>query len=385
MLGVAGSEKEFEEILRRARQGETIRQYETKRRTKNGKILDVSLSVSPLKDRTGAAAGFSTIARDITEQHRAEVALKKSEGRYRRLFESNTSGVYISTQDGRLLECNDAMVRIFGYKAKVELLRISTERLYENRAERTNFLQLLREKGTAYNYEACHVRADGSAIWCLENSSLIEDPEGGPELLLGTIYDISDRKRAEEERRKAEVRFYKAFHASPIGICISTMEDGRFVEVNEAYARMLECEPEDLIGKRSVESGINVTPESRARLVGQLRTGEPVRDFKFELSSKSGKPRSLRLAAEPLEVDGVPCMLTLAKDTTGEELLERQLRQAQRMEAVGSLAAGVAHDFNNLLGVILGSIDLLKERIPPALVLWVRVWFQGPNEYRLLH
>jgi len=229
------------------------------------------------------------------------------------------------------------------------------------------------------------VRADGSAIWCLENSSLIEDPEGGPELLLGTIYDISDRKRAEEERRKAEVRFYKAFHASPIGICISTMEDGRFVEVNEAYARMLECEPEDLIGKRSVESGINVTPESRARLVGQLRTGEPVRDFKFELSSKSGKPRSLRLAAEPLEVDGVPCMLTLAKDTTGEELLERQLRQAQRMEAVGSLAAGVAHDFNNLLGVILGSIDLLKERIPPALVLWVRVWFQGPNEYRLLH
>jgi len=128
MLGVAGSEKEFEEILRRARQGETIRQYETKRRTKNGKILDVSLSVSPLKDRTGAAAGFSTIARDITEQHRAEVALKKSEGRYRRLFESNTSGVYISTQDGRLLECNDAMVRIFGYKAKVELLRISTER-----------------------------------------------------------------------------------------------------------------------------------------------------------------------------------------------------------------------------------------------------------------
>lgn len=384
MLGVAGSEKEFEEILRRARQGETIRQYETKRRTKNGKILDVSLSVSPLKDRTGAAAGFSTIARDITEQHRAEVALKKSEGRYRRLFESNTSGVYISTQDG----CWNAMTRwcgSSGTKRRSSCCAFPRNGLYENRAERTNFLQLLREKGTAYNYEACHVRADGSAIWCLENSSLIEDPEGGPELLLGTIYDISDRKRAEEERRKAEVRFYKAFHASPIGICISTMEDGRFVEVNEAYARMLECEPEDLIGKRSVESGINVTPESRARLVGQLRTGEPVRDFKFELSSKSGKPRSLRLAAEPLEVDGVPCMLTLARDTTGEELLERQLRQAQRMEAVGSLAAGVAHDFNNLLGVILGSIDLLKERIPPALVLWVRVWFQGPNEYRLLH
>ncbi len=364
-LGVAGSESEFANILRKAISGETIRQYMTRRQTKSGKILEVSLSIAPLKDRAGTLVGFSTIARDITEQRRAETALRKNEGRYRKLFESNISGVYISTQAGQLLDCNDAMVKMFGYPSKTELLRISTEQLYEHRAERANLLQLLREKGTAYNYEARHVRADGSVIWCLENSSLIEDPEGGPELLLGTIYDISDRKLAEEERRKAEVRFYKAFHASPIGICISTLEDGRFVEVNEAYARMLECEPGELIGRSSIESGINVTPESRERLVGRLRTGEPVRDFKFELRSKLGKPRSLRVAAEPLEVDGIPCMLTLARDTTGEELLERQLRQAQRMEAVGSLAAGVAHDFNNLLGVILGSLDLLRERIPP--------------------
>ncbi|HEY4978099.1 MAG TPA: PAS domain S-box protein, partial [Candidatus Acidoferrum sp.] len=152
------------------------------------------------------------------------------------------------------------------------------------------------------------------------------------------VAKVIARKRAEEERRVAEERFYKAFHASPIGICISTMEDGVILEVNEAFANLVQYESEELVGKTTLGLDLYVQPEDRMQLLKLLHSEVPLRDFKFDLRTKSKKILSIHAAAESLEVHGVACILVLLRDSTEQEVLERQLRQAQRMEAVGSLS-----------------------------------------------
>ncbi len=139
----------------------------------------------------------------LEERHRAQDALRESEERYRQLFERNLAGVYRSTLDGRVLDCNDSFARIFGYSSRAEVINRRAEDLYASAGDRAAFLARLREHGVLTNYEWPMRRKDGNEIWVLENTTLVARVEGQPELLEGSIFDISKRKQAEQALRRA--------------------------------------------------------------------------------------------------------------------------------------------------------------------------------------
>ncbi len=217
-------------------------------RTASGEKRWVVTDKLPSRDREGNITGVIVFSRDVTEQHNAEMALRKSEERYRTLFEGHISGVYVSSQDGRLLDCNEAMVRILGYDSKAELLSVPIERYYENPADRVEFIKLLRKEKAAHNYETRQRRKDGSVLWCLENTSLIEDPEGGPALLLGTIYDVTDRKRGQEALSESEDR-YRAIAETATDAVITMDESGKILFANNAVQRIFGYSPGELVGQ----------------------------------------------------------------------------------------------------------------------------------------
>jgi len=134
---------------------------------------------------------------DTTERKRAEEELRASEQRYRLLFERNLAGVYRSTLDGRILDCNESYARIFGYDSREELLAHEAWELYFDAADREEFIAQLRQEGALLGREWLLRRTDGSPVWVLENSNLIEGEEGRPTFLQGTLIDITERKRAE--------------------------------------------------------------------------------------------------------------------------------------------------------------------------------------------
>jgi hypothetical protein len=117
--------EEFAEILERVRRGDRVERYETERLTKSGRLLRVSLAVSPVRDRSGVVIGASAVARDITDLKQAEAALAESERRYYSLVQSAMLGIYRAALDGRFLEVNPALVRMLGYDDGDELLRLS--------------------------------------------------------------------------------------------------------------------------------------------------------------------------------------------------------------------------------------------------------------------
>lgn len=163
--------------------------------------------------------------------------------------------------------------------------------------------------------------------------------------------------------RFSEERFYKAFDSSPEGITITTVSDGRYIEVNDAYLHMMEYERSEVLGQTALALNVWNNPEERTRLVEQLPHKGQVRGAQASFRTKSGQIREVELSVESIQLQDEPCLLSITRDVTQHRLLEQQLRQAQKMEAVGRLAGGVAHDFNNLLGVILGSAELLGKDV----------------------
>jgi two-component system, cell cycle sensor histidine kinase and response regulator CckA len=199
--------------------------------------------------------------------------------------------------------------------------------------------------------------------WFLARMNRIPSAVSDQYTLCLAVRDITDRKHAEEKLRVSEEKFSKAFHLGPDLIAITSMEDGRFIEVNDNFLRLTGFTRPEVIGRTSLELGLWTNPKDRQHIVALLKRSGKARDLEVRVSLKSSELRTVQMSAHTIELAGEPCMIAIIRDVTERRALELELRQAQKMEAVGRLAGGVAHDFNNLLVGILGYSELLRKRL----------------------
>jgi len=177
---------------------------------------------------------------------------------------------------------------------------------------------------------------------------------------------IEDLDRAVAERTAAlklsEERFARAFLASPVPLALQSCQEQRFLDVNHSFLEMLGYQRAEVIG--TTPEQLSLFPEAllRSQIAESIRIRAPIRARQCQFRAKSGNLRTVLFSAEPLGMGTEDCLLVLAYDITERTKLEAQLRQAQKMEAIGQLAAGVAHDFNNLLTVITGHVQLALGR-----------------------
>jgi PAS domain S-box-containing protein len=284
--------------------------------------------------------------------------LQSAEERYRQLFERSLAGVIRTTLDGRILECNLACARIFGYATSEELIASPITDRYFHPEDRKTFIAILQKVKNLTNYEQCLRRRDGSKVWLLGSANFVEGAAGEPGVNEQTFVDITERRNAEET-------FRKAFNANPEPITIATISEGRYIDVNESFLCVTGYSREEVIGRTSVELKFWQSLEDRTSFIELLRKQGSVREFEITFRTKSGEIRTAVDSAEVIDVAGQDCVIAIFRDITEQKTLEKQLRQTQKMEAVGQLSGGIAHDFNNLLGVIIGYSEILEHRLAP--------------------
>lgn len=176
--------------------------------------------------------------------------------------------------------------------------------------------------------------------------------------------DANDRAVMQEKLKSSEERFSKAFKTSPVAQAILTRGSRIFLDVNDRFAELAGVERQKLIGTVLFSIPLWSVPETRARIEQLLSDGQSLSNWECRIADGTDKTRHALLSAESFQLGNEKCVLLMTEDVSERVNLEGQLRQSQKMDAIGQLAAGVAHDFNNLLTVIQGYTQLLLAMQP---------------------
>src|SRR5579864_7622082 len=283
---------------------------------------------------------------------------------YQVLFENNLAAVYVSTPEGRLMNCNSAFLNMYGFQSKEQALECSAVFLYSFPEEREQFLIDLGRQGRVLNYECKQRRQDGTVFWILERATIVTDPDGN-NFIEGTAIDITERKQSEIALKQSEERFATVFRQSPVGCGIVSL-DGVFLNVNENLLRMLALPAEKVIGKTGVELGLWISQSHRDEYYRRLRADGDVQNMEIRFKDANGVEHIALYFATLVRIGDKECIFGMQLDQTEQRALEAKFLQAQKMDALGRLAGGVAHDFNNLLGVIGGYAELLESKLESA-------------------
>ena len=336
-------------------------------RHKDGTWRDVeAIAVNRLHQP--AVAGIVVNYRDLTERRRAESALRTSDARLRHLFESAPDLIYYCSPDGRFTYVNPTAGRVMKY-AEAQLIgrHFLTLIRPDHRERAAEFYSRQIAERTPNTYlEFPAITGEGATIWVGQHVQLVM--EGGEIVGVQAIArDISRQKDTEERLRQSEAHYRSLIQHAPYGIYQSTVE-GRILDANPTFVQMLGYDTVEQVLALNMKD-LYERPDEREELIGRHRgdLGEtPPSGVTWR--RKDGTRLTVRIKARRVDRDhdGQTRFEGVVEDITERRVLEEQLRQSQKMEAVGRLARGIAHDFNNVLAAILGCAGLMQLRTKPG-------------------
>ena len=358
------------DIFKRSMKGESFPVYEADLIRKDGTRLAVEFNTTTLSDPDGKPSGRYGIGRDITERRKTEAMLRQSEMRYKELFENMSSGVavYEATENGEdfiFKQFNKAGERIENTKRE-EVLGKKVTMVFPGIVEMGLFsvFQRVWKTGIPEHYPVS-VYQDGRISGWRENY-IYKLPSGE---IVAVYDDVTSRMVAEGSLRKSEEKYRSIFENAQEGIYQATL-DGKFTTMNPALARMAGYgSPEEMMTEvHDIGRDLHYRPGDRAKLMEIIKKEGVVIRFETEWKKKDGSIISVILNARAVRDDqgNVLYYEVAAADVTGQKRLESQLRHAQKMEAIGTLAGGVAHDFNNLLMTMQGNASMMLQDLDPS-------------------
>jgi PAS domain S-box-containing protein len=324
--------------------------------TQSGERIPVLLHSAAII-RNGQAVGARGFLINIRERKEYEDALREGEERYRIIVETVPDSIAIARlEDGRLLQVNAYFTQLFGYTREEAVGRTPTDLdLYVDPTARFRFVQELKVRGEVHNVEIQYRTRSGALLDTLLSARRLTF--AGEDCLVAVVTDISRRKQAQREL----ARLATVVEQATEGILI-TDSDGTISYANPAFMAISGFNREEIVGRSIRTMKCDRHDESFYRNIWNTVTAGHVWKGRIFNPTKEGRIREFESTFSPIRDSSgeIINFVSINRDVTQERSLEAQLRQAQKLEAVGTLAGGIAHDFNNILSAIMGYTELAK-------------------------
>lgn len=359
--------------------GKEMDEHEADVTCKDGSIRHVVFGLSPIHRRN------LLILHDITDLNRVKTALREGEERLRSLINSTPDIVCFKDGEGRWIEANDADLELFQLKGVAYRGKKDSELAGFSSFYREAFLtcestdELAWQKNEPLRGDEIIPRPDGTAkVYDVIKVPLFH-PDGRRKGLVVLGRDVTERKKAEDALRESEKRFRAIFEQAAVGVVQVSARTGRFIGTNKRFSDILGYSREEMASKTFLDITHPEDIRMQEEQLEELYEGR-IERFSFEKRyiRKDGSIVWVKLTASPMWAPGEEpdYYVAIVEDITEQKRIkeeklkmEKQLRQAQKMEAIGTLAGGIAHDFNNILGAIMGYTELSRLDTPPSSIL----------------
>lgn len=306
--------------------GGAINDVEYQVRHRDGTWRWHSSSGAPILDETGKPLYYVGLAVDITERKMMESSLRLSEEKFSKAFHGNPDPITItSLNESQYMEVNDAWVEITGFTRSEAIGRTSVELGFWVEPEKQPMIrEQIIKQGSVSNFNAIFRMKSGEQRHALVSVEKIE-MEGKP-CLICVHKDITELNRSQEALKASEELFSKAFNASPTTMSITTMQEGKFINVNERFCSVVGYSNTEISGRTSLELGFWIDPADRAKVIQRIKARKPVRDMEIIFRRQWGDHRLGLYSAEKIDINGEQCLLSIVIDITERKEAEEKIK-----------------------------------------------------------
>jgi PAS domain S-box-containing protein len=335
------------------------------RMRKDGTCFWGSILITAIHDERNELVGFSKITRDLSVRKKAEElekAVSESKEKFQRAFQVSGAGITITRlSDSTFQEVNDAFVQMTGF-SRSELIGCTSAELgitvsIENREK---VLQQVREQGSAKHMEMEIQQKSGKRLKVLASIDTLV--LNGEKHAINVVYDITERIRAQEtEKILAQTKegLLKIFNASPSGMIIADIKDGRLIEVNDSFLRTFGYTREQSLGFTADELGF-VSNETQVQSFTKLKEQGYLRNEEVPAYSKLGERIDTIFSVERFEMDGKECFLCVFHDITDMKEMERKIIDGGKLKS--KFLANMSHELRTPMNAVLGFSELLIDK-----------------------
>lgn len=313
----------------------------------------------PIRDDLGNVIYLYPTGIDITERQIAERAIRESEARFHHVADAAPVLIWVADTSKDYIWFNKPWLDFTGRPMEDEIANGWTHHLHpDDRGRWLETYESAFDTQRPFSIEYRMLRHDGEYRWMLDNGSPRFDSNGEFLGFIGSCIDIGDRKQAELSLLESEERFSKAFNASPLSLTISSLTDGRLIEVNNTFVEVTGYSREEAIGKTTADLGLWVETDDRDAEMDKVRQAGRLGNAEYRFRTRAGNVLTGLLAAERIDIGGEPFALTVIQDITERKRAEDKIRENE------AILRAYYNSSPLLMGIVeLGDDDDLVTRI----------------------